>query len=104
MIFYNITFLIDKEIGSEGLAYIKGTFIPEATAGGVLFQPCMRKLLAIQDNDGESYAVQFRAGSLEGLRLWNDEHGRQIRINMHERFGERILCIETIMEKINHEQ
>ncbi|MDR2499387.1 MAG: DUF4286 family protein [Tannerellaceae bacterium] len=101
MIFYNITFLVDKELGTEGADYLRNNFIPEAICSGLLSNPCMKKVLYTPNDDSESYAVQFHAGSIELLNAWNDDHGRRLQHRLRERFGERILCFATILEEIS---
>jgi hypothetical protein len=100
MIFYNITFFIDKEILPEGVAYIKDEFIPSAKAWG-LTDPCMKKALFTPGDEASSYAVQFRAQSIGQAHEWAAGEEQAMRRKLGERFGSRILHCSTILEEIS---
>jgi hypothetical protein len=100
MIVYNITLHIDKKILDEALIYLKKIYIPEITAGGILVQPSLRRVMHTAD-EGESYAVQFHAADTDVLKDWMCRKGEAIHRALATRFGEKITGFTTLLEEID---
>ena len=67
MIVYNTTFHIHKEILAECLAFLKSRYIPQAAASGLLHDPYLRRILNSENEEGESYSVQFHTQDTASL-------------------------------------
>ncbi|MDR2118584.1 MAG: DUF4286 family protein [Tannerellaceae bacterium] len=98
MIVYNTTFHIEREILEEALAYLKTVYIPKVLAGGVLLQPCLRRVLHAEDG-GESYAVQFYAADLDTLTGWLRGEGEPLHRALALRFGDKLTGFTTLLEE-----
>lgn len=100
MIIYNTTFHIDKESLSDGLEFLKKTYIPRAIAGGLLTDPRLSRVLA-HEAEGESYALQFRVNDTGRLNRWLEQTGRALQNELVSRFGEKITGFSTLLEEMD---
>jgi hypothetical protein len=66
MIVYNVTFSVDKNIADEWISWMKEIHIPKLLKEG-LFESCkMLKVLSHEDEQTDSFAVQFYSRSVNG--------------------------------------
>ena len=70
MIVYNTTFHIEKDSINECLAYLKKQYIPKAAASGFLQKPCLRRIIQTEQEEGESFSVQFHVKNMDTLNFW----------------------------------
>ncbi|MDF9831333.1 DUF4286 family protein [Parabacteroides sp. PF5-6] len=104
MIIYNTTFHIANEVLEECLQYLKKTYMPQAASSGFLHNPCLRKVLhAAEQEEGCSYAVQFRVKNIDTLNYWMEREGGQLHKALSERFGSRVVGFSTLLEEIDWE-
>ena len=100
MIVYNTTFHIHKEILADCLVYLKTSYIPRASASGALRNPYLRRILSSENEEGESYCVQFHADSMESLNAWMQREGRALQQELVNRYQEKIVGFSTLLEEI----
>lgn len=104
MIIYNTTFYIDKESLASGLEFLKKTYIPGATASGLLTDPRLNRVLgreAESETEGESYALQFRVKDTAELNRWLEQAGSALQHELVSRFGDKITGFSTLLEEID---
>lgn len=102
MLIYNTTFYIEKEAVAEGLEYLKKQYIPAATAGGLVTEPRMSRVLAsAAPGEGESISVQFRVADTDILNRWMAQYGQPLQRSLAERFGEKMVGFSTVLEEID---
>ena len=100
MIVYNTTFHIHKEILSECLAFLKSRYIPQAAASGLLHHPYLRRILNSENEEGESYSVQFHTQDTASLNQWLQQDGRALQQELIDRYQEKIVGFSTLLEEI----
>ena len=100
MIIYNTTFHIHKEIVAECLEFLKNTYIPKATASGLLFEPCLRRILHSEDEEGENYSVQFNTKDMQALNEWIRLVGAALQQELVKRYQDKIVGFSTLLEDI----
>lgn len=100
MIVYNTTFHIHKEILSECLAFLKSRYIPQAAASGLLHDPYLRRILNSENEEGESYSVQFHTQDTASLNQWLQQDGRALQQELIDRYQEKIVGFSTLLEEI----
>ena len=104
MIIYNITFHIDQEILAEALSFLKKDYLPKASAGGFLLNPCLRRVHTPSgENEGESYCVQFHVKNRETLNYWLENEGNSIHKVLVGRFGHKMAGFTTLLDEIDWE-
>ena len=100
MIVYNTTFHIHKEILAECLAFPKSHYIPQAAASGLLHNPYLRRILNSENEEGESYSVQFHTQDTASLNQWLQQDGRALQQELIDRYQEKIVGFSTLLEEI----
>ena len=102
MIIYNTTFHAATTVEQEFLAWMKGFYIPEALKGGILKDPQFSLIMARQEGDnGNSYSLQFKAGSVSDLERWYGAAGAELVEAMGKKFGQNVAGFSTIMSVID---
>lgn len=101
MIIYNTTFHIQKEIVAECLEYLKNTYIPNAIEGKLLSEPCLRRILHSEDEEGENYSVQFNTKDMNTLNKWIQSEGAALQQELVKRYKEKIVGFSTLLEDID---
>ena len=100
MIVYNTTFHIHKEILAECLAFLKAHYIPQAAASGLLHDPYLQRILNSENEEGESYSVQFHTQDTASLNQWLQQDGRALQQELIDRYQEKIVGFSTLLEEI----
>ncbi|WP_179021244.1 DUF4286 family protein [Winogradskyella forsetii] len=99
MIIYNVTLNIDKSIHQEWLEWIK-EHIPQVLATGKFKEAKLTKVL-VEDDEAETYSVQYRAHSREALDAYYAEHAANLRQKGLKRFGDKVLSFRTELEVVD---
>ena len=103
MIIYNTTFHIENEVHKECLKYLKKEYIPKAVSSGFMLNPCLRRVLQNEGNEGESYAIQFHVKNRDTLNFWLKQEGIALQQALVARFGSKIAGFTTLLEEIKWE-
>jgi hypothetical protein len=94
MIVYNVTFSVDKGITDEWIAWMKDIHIPKLLKAR-LFESCkILKVLNHEDNQTDSFAVQFYSRTMEGAEKYH------LNDDVHQQFGERVLAFPTLLKEV----
>ncbi len=100
MYIYNTTYLIDKDVFSDWIEWIKSVHIGDMTRLG-FFSPQISKVLTTDVESKElSISVQFKIESLEKLNQWKEKYSNILKKDIYHRFGERVLPFDTVLEII----
>lgn len=102
MILFNTTFVIDPGIDMEFRMWVRDKFIPSGLNGG-LTEPLLTRILPLdlpgmEDQESQSYAVQFKAPSVEFADEWMSRMGVYHIGNMQDKHGQNFLSFSTFME------
>tara|TARA_R100001369_G_scaffold90696_1_gene130105 strand:- start:323 stop:643 length:321 start_codon:yes stop_codon:yes gene_type:complete len=99
MIIYNVTLNIDKTISKEWLEWIK-EHIPQVLATGKFKEAKLTKVL-VEDEETDTYSVQYRAHSREALDAYYAEDAERLRGDGLKRFADKMLAFRTELEVID---
>lgn len=99
MIIYNVTVNVDKTINKEWLDWIK-EHIPEVLATGKFSEAKLTKVL-VEDEETDTYSVQYRAHSREALDAYYAEDAERLRGDGLKRFADKSLAFRTELEVID---
>ncbi len=100
MIIYNTTFHIHKDILDECLEYLKTCYIPAASRSGMLREPRLRRVLRSENEEGESFSLQFHARDIESLNEWIRMEGAALQQELIERYKEKLVGFSTLLEEM----
>lgn len=99
MIIYNVTLNIDKSIHNEWLEWIK-EHIPQVLATGKFKEAKLTKVL-VEDDEADTYSIQFRAHSREALNSYYAEHAERLKQVGLQCFGDKVLSFRTELEVVD---
>lgn len=99
MIIYNVTVNIDKSINKEWLDWIK-EHIPQVLATGKFKEAKLTKVL-VEDEEADTYSIQYRAHSREALDAYYAEDAERLRQDSLQRFADKSLAFRTELEVID---
>jgi hypothetical protein len=100
MIVYNVTCtLVDEHIHDEWVQWMKHTHIPEVMETGLFTDYRMLRLLN-EENNGITYAVQYRCTTLAEYRLYQKEYAPALQQKTREKYGEKVLAFRTLLEEV----
>jgi len=99
MIIYNVTVNVDKTINKEWLVWIK-EHIPEVLATGKFKEAKLTKVL-VQDEEADTYSIQYRAHSREALDAYYAEDAERLRGDRLKRWADKSLAFRTELEIID---
>ena len=103
MIIYNTTFHIEKEAHIACVDYLKKEYIPQAGSSGFLLNPRLRRVLQNEENEGESYAVQFHVKNVDTLNFWLKREGMALQQTLVTKFGPKVAGFTTLLEEVSWE-
>lgn len=104
MIVYNTTFHIENGTQDEALEYLKKSYISKAIASGFLLQPCLRRVMQAESEEGVSFCVQFHVKNMDTLNYWLQNEGAALHKDLVNRFGHKIAGFSTLLEDIDWEK
>lgn len=100
-IVYNITTQVEKSIATKWIDWMLDIHIPEIIGTGTFIHHQVLKLLGIDENESETYAIQFYAATKKDLDDYLLIHAPAINKKSHELWGDRIISFSTTMQVIN---
>ena len=95
---YNVTIKIDHKAKTKWLTWMKEQHIPDvmATACFKSFRVC--KLEGHDDDDGETYAVQYDCPSQELLNIYQAEHAPGLQEDHQNKFNGLYVAFRSILK------
>jgi hypothetical protein len=102
MLVINTTYHVSKLIEEDWTKWVKEEYIPKVTKSGILVRPRFMKVFMDNDNNSNSYALQFEVDSFNMLEYWSDNHGKKLRTDMSDLFMEKVVGFTTVMEVLEN--
>jgi hypothetical protein len=100
MIVYNVTVsLADESIHEEWMHWMKEVHIPEVMQTR-LFEDYRILRLLQEENNGITYAIQYRSKSLEEYYRYQQEFAPALQAKTKEKYGEKLLAFRTLLEEV----
>ena len=101
MIIYNTTYHVADAVKDDFIAWLRSEYVPRATADRLLLVPQLTRIIGSEHDGDSSYALQFRAMSVNSLEIWQHTTGNQLAKDLTRRFGNNVVGFATLMEKID---
>lgn len=101
MIIFNTTYFVADEVQQQFLQWIRCVYVPQATADRMLLVPQLTHIVGSEHDGGSSFALQFRAMSVEMLEAWKDSVGKDLAESLSSYFGGSVVGFATVMEKLD---
>lgn len=100
MFVLNTTFHVHTDIGEDFSKWVREDYIPSAIKNGLL-HPCFMRLMLEVQADCTSYAVSLKARRAEDAVRWHDNEGAELRRNLYDSFGDKVVFFTTCMEELS---
>jgi hypothetical protein len=101
MIVHNITIKIVPDIEEEWIQWQQQEHIPAIMASGQFSQWKMFRLLEQDETDGLTFVIQYFAPTLENYIRYIEEFAPVLRQKAFDKWGERFIAFNTVMEVVN---
>ncbi|MCE1155801.1 MAG: DUF4286 family protein [Bacteroidales bacterium] len=102
MYILNITFLVARDAVNQWNDWISSSFIPSIIATGHFNSPQLARVHTPSDDEGLSYALQFRTEHLHAIDRWLSTGGASLQQVCTGRFNGNVLFFATTLEVISH--
>ncbi len=98
MIIYNVTTQADKAIAEEWLHWLKDEHIPEVLATKCFTDATILQLMEVDETDGPTYAVQYKAESKSDYNRYINLHAEKLRDKSFGKWGDNFISVRTLMK------
>ncbi len=100
MIIFNTTFHVNEPIVGSFKSWVRDIYIPKALETDGISAPEFAKILIEVQEGYASFAVQFKAESLDAAVKWHDGDAAVLRHELSLKFGDKVLFFTTYMESL----
>jgi hypothetical protein len=99
-IIYNVTVKVDKSIADAWLQWMIAEQAPKIIATKCFTKFTMLKLLEHDDEESNTYAVQFFSNTIEDYQRYLDLFALNFSKESFDKWGERFIAFSTVMQVI----
>ena len=100
MILYNVTAILDEDIQTDWLHWMKQRHIPEVMDTACFVSYRILKVLD-SPNEGVTYCIQYVADNIEDYNRYLMNFAPALRNSFPERFSNKFVIYRTLMEYID---
>jgi hypothetical protein len=101
MFVYNVTIKVREEIKKEWLQWLQEIHIPEVLATGCFYEATILQLLEIDDSEGPTYAVQYKAESKGAYNQYVDKYAASLKQKSYDKWGDAFIAFRSVMQVVN---
>src|SRR4051812_22406281 len=100
MIIYNVTTKVDWNIHDTWIQWMRDVHIPEMMQTNLFYDFQMVRLLEVDDTDGPTYAVQYKARNKDDYERYMDEYASVLRRNIFDKWGDQLIAFQSVMQVV----
>jgi hypothetical protein len=100
MILYNVTINVEDTIHNEWVHWMKHVHIPEVLSTGLFIESRFLKLLTTEEDEGNTYSVQYFLDSLEKFKTYEEQFAPALRKKTLDQFGSKFVAFRTLLETV----
>lgn len=101
MFIYNVTIKVRNDIHEAWLQWLQKEHIPDVLSTGCFTESAVYRLLEIDDSEGPTYAVQYRAESKAQYNQYIELFANDMRQRSFEKWGDAFIAFRTLMQVVN---
>ena len=101
MIIYNVTTKVHPSIEEEWLGWLTEEQIPTILATGCFITATVARLLEVDETDGPTFTVQFKAESKALYNQYIEKYSARVSKVSFEKWGERFISFRSVMQVVN---
>jgi hypothetical protein len=99
-ILYNVTIIIDHSVHDEWKSWMINVHIPEVMQCNIFRNCKMTKILEDHNEDGVTYAIQYRCHGLEAFNDYQNKFAPRLQAETQNKYGGKYAAFRTCMEII----
>jgi hypothetical protein len=100
MIIYNVTIKVETSIAGQWLQWLREEHIPDVMQTGCFSSHKVVRLLEVDDSDGPTYAVQYRADSKADYNRYIQLYAASLRDKSYQKWGDRFIAFRSVMQEV----
>lgn len=101
MFIYNVTIKVSHDIHEDWLSWLKDEHIPEVLSTGCFNDAAILRLLEVDDGEGPTYAVQYKAESKAAYNLYVNKYASMLRQKSFDKWGDQFIAFRSVMQIVN---
>ncbi len=101
MFIYNVTIKVKDEIAADWLNWLQQEHIPEVLQTDCFTHATILRLLEVDDSEGPTYAIQYKAPSKASYNLYIEKHAAHLRQKSFDKWGDAFIAFRSFMEVVN---
>jgi hypothetical protein len=98
MLIFNTTYLVPDKVYGKWIKWIREENIPYMLQSGYFEKPQIAKVYSNEEQEGESFSVQFHVAGLDELEQWHLKYATEFQTNFKAKFAEEVMFFATILE------
>ncbi len=99
-VIYNVTVKIDLDAHDDWLHWMKNAHIPDVMATGLFTESRMLRIMAEDESDGISYAIQYDAKSMSDYLTYQAEQAPRLQKDHQDKFANKYVAYRTLMRLV----
>jgi hypothetical protein len=100
LIIYNVTTKVDKSIADDWLKWLKQEHAPELIETGCFSDATILQLLEVDDTEGPTYTVQYKAQSETQYHLYLEKFAPILREKSFAKWGNKFIAFRSLMQVV----
>lgn len=101
MYIYNVTVKVDHTIVKDWVQWLKAEHIPAVIGTGCFSNATVLELLENVDEEGATFAVQYKTARLEDYKRYLAEFAPEMRQKGLDKWGNRFIAFRTLMKIVD---
>lgn len=101
MIIYNITTKVHPAIHIEWLVWVKEEQIPFILNTGCFITATVARLLEVDEADGPTYAIQFKAESKSLYNQYIENYSAEVSQISFKKWGDQFISFRSVMQVVH---
>lgn len=101
MLILNTTYHVARPVTEDWEKWMKAEYVPNALKSGILTKPRFYRVFTENEDDTDTFALQFEVESTEKMQLWYEQSGKLLGNRIKNQFRDNVLGFTTVMEIID---
>jgi Domain of unknown function (DUF4286) len=101
MIIYNVTIKAETAIADRWLQWMKEEHIPDVINTGCFSSATILRLIEVDDTDGPTYAIQYKAESKADYNRYIQLHADAMRKKVTDKWGNQLVAFRSVLELVH---
>jgi len=100
MFVYNVTIKVRADIQSDWFEWLQQEHVPEVLSTGCFYDATILRLLEVDDTEGPTYAVQYKAESKAQYNQYIERYAAIMRQKSYDRWGDAFIAFRSLMQVV----